>query len=98
MHNYSVSIPDNPNSKDAASDPIFHKHLCYRKIYRIEDAIEIEEMHFKEDREREEREEEGSKQSPEDLEKLTWEYVNFMSLNEEKDKVLKYYEDEKEKL
>ncbi len=55
-------------------------------------------MHFKEDREREEREEEGSKQSPEDLEKLTWEYVNFMSLNEEKDKVLKYYEDEKEKL
>ncbi|XP_016331973.1 putative golgin subfamily A member 6-like protein 19 [Sinocyclocheilus anshuiensis] len=55
-------------------------------------------MHLKEDREREEREEEGNKQSSEDLEKFTWEYVNFMSLNEENNEVLKYYEDEKEKL
>ncbi|XP_058647138.1 golgin subfamily A member 6-like protein 24 [Onychostoma macrolepis] len=105
--NYEASFRDsNPLKNEQKAQDSFSKRLkleekekaLLRKIYRVQDAIEIEEMHLKEDREREEREEEGSKQSPEDLEKLTWEYVNFMSLNEEKDKVLKYYEDEKEKL
>ncbi|XP_026131745.1 stress response protein NST1-like [Carassius auratus] len=105
--NYEASFRDsNPLKNEQKAQDSFSKRLkleekekaLLRKIYRIQDAIEIEEMHLKEDREREEREEEGSKQSPEDLEKLTWEYVNFMSVNEENDKVLKYYKDEKEKL